>query len=199
MFNRKPLAVILAFVIAISAVGCTTAGNEKSSQTYESAGQTTIASATMQTEVTSSVVDPAEPDKCYVTINGTNLRAGMKFSDVKNALGAPKSERQIVDEGGAFGGDYYNLIEYEDFEITTDPKDIIRIIDVTGKTGIGSSITIGGKIKLGDSFDVVRAFLGTPTTEEKDEDMDFKVYQFEKCTLVFYVTDNSINRITIGC
>lgn len=196
MISRKIFVVALASAMVISAAGCNRSGKEKPSQTSGNTNQTTIETTTTQTKATSTSANPSEPQELYVTINGTDLRVGMEFLDVKSSLGAPVSERRAFDEGNVYGGVYSYSFGDENLEITTGPEDKIRQIDFYGKPGASSCI-LNGKIKIGDSFEDLKALFGIPKAESKEEDIEQIMYQFGDISLMIQITGNSIQRITL--
>lgn len=173
--NRRLFIPVFALMLSVLISGC----NGKSSQT-----SVTTTEATTQTEATSSVADPAEPQKLFITVNGTDIRVGMKFSEVKKTLGAPKSESQVT----ACAGDAQEIISmYGALQIISS-NDRITLISVDSENGDTSNMILGKKIKTGDTFDDVKSVFGNPTVDEEE----FKTYRYGNTQLILCVYNNSI-------
>ncbi len=185
MISKRRSVSVLALITMISIIGCAALAGCKSAQPSE----TTTKQTTTETEATSSVADPAEPQKLYVTVKGTDIRVGMKFSEVSKALGSPDQEFQAT----SCSSDTVEITyQYGGLQITTSQDKIITIF-FDSSNGNTSSIILGGKIKTGDTIDAVKSAFGKPTSE----DDGFLNYVYGKTQLQFIIVDNSIDSISI--
>ena len=189
MINHKLFTVVLVSVMAISSVGCAKSGGGQPSKPGETSGQTTIGETTSETEATSSETEPEQPANLYVTINGTDIRKGMKLADVEKSLGAPKKKGAMQT---CQGGPAYPYAQYEGIELSATPDGKINSIVVDSEYGDTSAIVLGGKIKTGDPFANVKEIFGEPAEESERGEYKYYDYRFDNAILTVGATNKQV-------
>lgn len=174
--TKKIVATALVSVMVLMPAGCSKAGTGKESQTTttkeettteattttaETTEETTTSSeeTTAQSEPTGPFSDPSEPELLFVSYNGVDVRIGMKYEDIEDALGLDQHVPQTEDAQS----DIVHSKEGLGFQITENrTTGRITSILVDEAAGDTSSILLGGKIKIGGHFDAVTEIFGNP-------------------------------------
>ena len=106
------------------------------------------------------VVDPADLEKLVIELNGSTLKIGEKFADVKDSFEKEvKPSQSYTPCGGS--DDAQNITHYYDgLEVEETADGIIYYAKISGFDYPVSNASIAG-IKLGDTPETVRANFGT--------------------------------------
>lgn len=205
-FNRMIMAAALASIMTISASGCATSPSNRESQTAATTTEATTTTTAQTTETTAETTEtqpavpapvygPEEPQALYITLNGINVRLGMKFDDIKDSLG---SEGKPSDDAGTCTGEGDEVPVthyYAGTMIDVDKKTglIVRIaIGSSEATGDPSTVTLGGKLKVGGSDASVEELFGKPKDKDTDEDGTIYSFDYDKTMLNVSAKDNKI-------
>ena len=155
------MTAIMVMMLGVLA-GC---GGNSSSSSSSAANDTTEAKK-------EEAVDNSAPDTgvegAYVEFNGIQLKAGGKFSAVKDQLGETAKPDETIEpcDGGTAGTrimHYYTgvtITEYVD-------DDTMEFIEINGRDVKEGDASLGGTVKLGQSADDAVALLGD--TSDKDD------------------------------
>lgn len=205
--SKMIAAAALVTIITVCATGCATSPTNTAAQTTaattaEATDTTTQASDTTAAETTAAqsavpapVYGPKEPQALYVTINGANVRLGMKYADVKAALGGEAKPAEGWEPCVGDGESTVTSHFYTGSIIDEDPKTgiINRIyVDPEDTTGDPSLVTLAGKLKVGGPDASLKEIFGEPKETETDEDGTAYTFDYDKTMLRVQTKDGKI-------
>jgi hypothetical protein len=183
------MTAIMVMMLGVLA-GC--GGNSSSSAKSSASNDTTEAKK-------EAAVDDSAPDTgvegAYVLFNGVELKAGGKFSAVKDKLGEVAKPDETIEpcDGGTAGTrimHYYTgitITEYVD-------DDTMEFIEVNSRDVGEGDAALGGTVKLGGTADEVTALLGDTT----DKDDTYLGYNFNDVMIQASLNDGKVENISLA-
>jgi hypothetical protein len=187
---QKILAVLLALMMVFAFVGC---GGDDQTADDQTDDQATEEQADESGDAEPQVSGDF-PESVYVSLDGTPVRPGTNFDDVKDAIGTEIAD-PVTNEpcDPAMEGpetDYF----YDGYTVTVEEDGNVRIVSVDQSTGSADAAFFCGSVRLGDSVDMVKEIMGEDWEIEEDE--SFLIYYFDSGNLMFYKDEEGNETIT---
>ena len=162
-------------------------------------GSNVSSSVSDKTEAAADNADLSAPDTgvegAYVLFNGIELKAGGKFSAVKDKLGDTAKPDETIEpcDGGTAGTrimHYYTgvtITEYVD-------DDTMEFIEINSRDVGEGDASLGGTVKLGGSAEDATALLG----DTSDKDDTYLSYNFNDVMCQISMTDGKIDSMSLA-
>ena len=187
---QKILAVLLALMMVFAFVGC---GGDDQTADDQTDDQATEEQADESGDAEPQVSGDF-PESVYVSLDGTPVRPGTNFEDIKDAIGTEIAD-PVTNEpcDPAMEGpetDYF----YDGYTVTVEEDVNVRIVSVDQSTGSAVAAFFCGSVRLGDSVDMVKEIMGEDWEIEEDE--SFLIYYFDSGNLMFYKDEEGNETIT---
>ena len=191
---QKILAVLLALMLVFAFVGCGGDDQNAEDQTDDQATEEQAEDTTDESGDAEPQVSGDFPESVYVSLDGTPVRPGTNFEDVKDAVGTEIAD-PVTNEpcDPAMEGpetDYF----YDGYKVTVEEDGNVRIVSVDERMGTADAAFFCGSVRLGDSVDMVKEIMGEDWEIEEDE--SFLIYYFDGGNLMFYKDEEGNETIT---
>ena len=191
---QKILAVLLALMLVFAFVGCGGDDQNAEDQTDDQATEEQAEDTTDESGDAEPQVSGDFPESVYVSLDGTPVRPGTNFEDVKDAVGTEIAD-PVTNEpcDPAMEGpetDYF----YDGYKVTVEEDGNVRIVSVDERMGTADAAFFCGSVRLGDSVDIVKEIMGEDWEIEEDE--SFLIYYFDGGNLMFYKDEEGNETIT---
>ena len=191
---QKILAVLLALMLVFAFVGCGGDDQNAEDQTDDQATEEQAEDTTDESGDAEPQVSGDFPESVYVSLDGTPVRPGTNFEDVKDAVGTEIAD-PVTNEpcDPAMEGpetDYF----YDGYKVTVEEDGNVRIVSVDERMGTADAAFFCGSVRLGDSVDMIKEIMGEDWEIEEDE--SFLIYYFDGGNLMFYKDEEGNETIT---
>ena len=191
---QKNLAVLLALMLVFAFVGCGGDDQNAEDQTDDQATEEQAEDTTDESGDAEPQVSGDFPESVYVSLDGTPVRPGTNFEDVKDAVGTEIAD-PVTNEpcDPAMEGpetDYF----YDGYKVTVEEDGNVRIVSVDERMGTADAAFFCGSVRLGDSVDMIKEIMGEDWEIEEDE--SFLIYYFDGGNLMFYKDEEGNETIT---
>ena len=135
-----------------------------------------------------STTAPDDTDGMYLLVNGTRITLGMKFADVREALGAQTApDEELRNCDGSFFGTFHF---YPDLTVGENPDGLIYGIEVNSLFEGEGDAALMGKVRIGTTLEEALAVLGKPDNETTVASDCMLIYQtYDQYICVFLDAD----------